>query len=274
MQLKQAFWAAVFGASLATAGSAHAVVIDGINVPAVPDILFTTTVQEGLITAAHQTLQGIGRIDTIAEGLDPATYTYGQGGLYLTYGFTFTSTYVRPAGVNSTGYVEFTGGVADVYLHTSAPNLHTGSTATDYLNATTANGGVLWLGVTPATFATAPGVAPLGPTTTDLEAILPSNSSLTHYSNASGTTFLYATSGAAAGDFHTCSYTGLSVGAAFGCPAGAADMIFSEIFSTGSAGDWQVSGNAFVKAAIPEPLSVSLLGAGLVGLGLLRRPRR
>src|SRR3974390_1646023 len=150
MDLKQAFWATIFGASLlGAAGSAYAgpigpgcptstscVSIDGINVPSVSDILFSSTIQEGLITAANQTLQGVGVINTIAEGLNPATYSYGQGGLWLTFGFTFTSTYVRAPTATSTGIVEFTGGIADVYLHTSQPNLHTGSTAQDYLNAT------------------------------------------------------------------------------------------------------------------------------------------
>jgi len=271
---------------VATWGTAHAdVIVDGIDLPSGATIV-AQVIEEDLITATGQNLVGIGIINSIQQGLSLPTYTYGQGGKYLTFAFTgFTSHYILAPTISSAGYIEFTGGNAEVYEQNSAPNLATctggcGSLTAQAADVANAEAGSLFLGVQAETFATTGTVqAASGPTTTTLEAEIPSNAALNSFSNANGAGIFDVTGGDAGANFNTCSFSvpGASAGTSpANCAAGTVDLTFNEGFSSTASGDFEVSGTANVKAdvqGIPEPASLSLLGAGLLSLGIIRRRR-
>jgi len=275
-KLKSALVATAAGGTMVLAlgtAPASAGTILGINLPN-GGTLVAQVIDENLITATGQTLTGLGIINSITDNSLNTTYTYGQGGKYLTFTFTgFVSSFILPPTAGSAGYVEFAGGAVNAYVENAAPNLATGSQATDL---TDASSGALFLGATPQLFGTNPTVVLAGgPATTDLEAVLPNNSTLYNFTNAFGSAFFDATSGPAAGAFHTCSLSG-DASATVPCPAGLVDMTFTESFNTSVSGDFPVSGTGSLKAnvRVPEPGTLSVFGVGLVMMGTWFRRRQ
>ncbi len=277
--LKRSHWlmgfAMTVGVTALAANPARADVnIDGIDIPT-GAVLVANVIEENLVSSVGDTLTGIGTISSIQQNLH-TTYTYGLNQDYLTFVFTgFKVSYILFPSPTSAGYIEFTGGTANVYLETGAtqPDLTTGSQATDIANASS---GGLFLGTTAELFGTNPTVQlALGPTTTTLEAQLPNNTTLGNFTNAFGSAFLDATSGPAEFNFHTCALVpnpGVTGGT---CPSGEADLSFTESFNSGASGDFPVSGTSSIKAnVIPEPGTVGLLGVALLLLGGLTTWRR
>src|SRR4029077_14185641 len=130
------------GAMLFALGTspAHATIIDGINLP-VGGTLVANVIAETLINGTGQKLSGLGFVSSITDTSLNQTYFYGQGGKYLTIAFNgglpnaFTSSYILPPSPTTSGYIEFTGGNANLYVENSAPCLSSGSQATDIANA-------------------------------------------------------------------------------------------------------------------------------------------
>ena len=137
----------MLGAALALgAGIAHAdLIIDGIDVP-VGAVFSSQNIEETLVNGPGQTLTGVGTITSITANppVGLPTYVYGQGGLFLTLEFTFTSSFVLAPTLTSAGYVEFSSGFAEVCLSTSLPAPNTACPA----------GSTVWLVLAPQTFAT------------------------------------------------------------------------------------------------------------------------
>jgi hypothetical protein len=264
MTLKRTFGAAVAGAALlVAAGGAHAVptaTIDGITVPvgivAGGNQIQSGILDESLITATGQTLTGIGIVNTIRQGLT-STWNDGQNGRELAFFFTgyVASTATFPN-------ITFTGGTAQFWSLPAGTNIGGGaSLAADITTITTTPGAKLFLSVNAA-----PEDA-LGET---LVSQITTGVSLSNFAAGDGNGFLDVTGGDAAGAFATRTFAN-----AFDT-GGLSDLTLTSDFTLGStvpgAG---VSGSATIKAnAVPEPLSVGVLGLGLAALGAIRRRKR
>jgi hypothetical protein len=268
MLRKNLLGAVIIGAAIVGAyGPAYAVptqTIDGITFPIgiVPggNQIQSGLLNETLITGANQTLSGIGYVTSIAAGL---TEVWGNGdnGVELAYVFSgFLSTSVTAPTSTLAGSADFTGGTVSFYVLPFGTPIGTAGTVSGDISAIEA--GTLWLSES----AVAQNAA--GDT---LVSTIPIGSSLSNFSDGFGSTFLDVTGGAAAAAFNTGTFAN-----AFGT-SGFSDQYLTSDFSSGSTvPGFGVSGSATLKAnasAIPEPISLSLLGMSMLGLGLARRRR-
>jgi hypothetical protein len=244
------------GSTAAFAGAT----VDGINLPS--SAYFDSTQSwETLVNPAvgANTLSGVFQVGLISNSQGGAvTYTYGQGGAFLTgafQGFTFDAVTSNPGA----GTLFFTGGSIKYVVNTSNIFTVSSGTATDI--TTDSTGSKTFLTGTPQTI------------------------------NAAGDTLEIVLVG---GDFTTftastaIAYVDLTGGDAF--PSLDTDAIINpfgnqlaDLFFQGSANrsgtggaacgnDFGVCGSNSAKGNIvPEPVTVSVFGAGLVGAAALRR---
>ncbi|HKY19184.1 MAG TPA: PEP-CTERM sorting domain-containing protein [Rhizomicrobium sp.] len=224
-------------------------------------VVTTETSFESLVTKPTDVLNGVFRVSEI-NGISGTTYQYGDAGLYLVGRFTgFTLDTVTPVG--SDFKLAFTGGSLQYYSFGSNPFA----------------GGALTSGA--ATLANqAAALAAIGAGTLELDLvpqlidathtlIITVPTSLTSFTGAStSTVWLDIIGGASAGLFYQDTLTNSST------------LALADVAYQGSANSqncsisprWQVCGsNNATLSVIPEPITLSLFGAGLAGAAVLRR---
>jgi hypothetical protein len=255
----------VFAASLLISGAAFAlpytgptVTVDGITLPVGASFMDTETSYEQLVTTPGQSFAGVFDVASIGEAGYSPTYSYGTNGAYLYGEFTgFTVVSVTPPTSTTAGSVLLTGGQISYYVSPTDSFTENAGTAADL----TADAlGTLFLSATPEAIDNA------GDT---LELTLPAGSTTTSFAQATAVAYLDTTGGAAAYNFSSCSETNSYTGQC-------ADLNFQGTANTvDPTADFAVTGSNDIKATVvPEPLTLSLFGAGLVGAAAMRRRKK
>jgi hypothetical protein len=210
------------------------------------------------VTATGQEFHGVFKVQSISDAAFDNTYSYGQNGYYL-YGVFdgFTSTSVTNPTASTDGQLLFSGGSIRYYVSTS--NVFTIGSGTQAGDLATDSTGTLWLSGTPEV---------IDGSGNTLKITIPAGTSLTNFANATAAALLDVVGGDAAQNFNTNTFFNSATGTN-------ADIEFHGGANSTTAGDFDVSGTNFIKAnTVPEPISISLFGAGLVGAAAFGARRR
>ncbi len=266
MSVRSFLGATVVAASLMASSSAFAdvVTINGIGVPTGSVVIAENEYEA---PPSGGIFQGIGFVTSISDGA--GFETYGLTGtnpppyLYSEFsGFTFQSQ------VGNDFY--FTGGELNYYSFATAQNASLLAQPTVAAAVAQVKSGSLWLNLVPqvlnATGATLVIHAPSG--------------TLQDALNSSAYAYLDVVTGPTAGPanaiFNTCTETdAFATGTA--CPIGRVDFSYNGGAHANPSGStvFPITGTgsltSFVVAQVPEPLTVSLFGAGLIGVYAARR---
>jgi len=259
----------VAAALIGAASSVHAGPtqdIDGVNIPvgvvAGGNQIDSAVLYDTPVTAAGQTALGVGYVTAILSAGGTQVWQNGQNGVELAYTFSYLASSVVAPTATTNGTATFSSGGVQFYTLPAGTQINgVGGIAADIA---VVDGGTLFASTT------APAENPSGAV---LISTLPTGTSLTNFEGGTGQGFLDATGGPAGPDFATATFANPFDG--ISTDPGFSDLIFTSDFSVGAGADFPISGSATVKAnAVPEPLSLGVLGVGLLALGSIRWRRR
>lgn len=224
------------------------------------------SVFEDRVLALGSSLSGIGEITTVQTVPGAiTTWSHGQNGVELTYAFGgYTVEAIVPGLVPGTGTILFSGGNAQFYVDPSQDFTESSGLVADLASATN---GTLWLDVVSHSSTTcgALGITCFsGPSTPITLTSTVNSTTLAGVTAGSGTQEFDVVGGLAGFNFNS---NGLISGADI-----QANFSFSDVGA--SATDFDLFGSVDARGlAIPEPTTLALFGAGLLGLGFIKRRR-
>lgn len=275
MNLRKTLVAAAIGGAVSLPMAASAITIDGITFDegAIFETvdLFEGEVNGGPVLASGQQLIGIGIVNRILRSDNTVLWENGDNGRELTVYFynyiaeDFTTT---PLGAGGIDVITFSGGVVEIYSDDSPDFTAAGTLASTIASATD---GDLWLSMAGSPTGGLGSVSGNAITLTST-GIRTGGNPFTNAFNLAGTGLLDVTGGSAGAYFDTNTF-GCDAGDGEPCPDDADKQFTSSGQLGGLGGAWAFRGTGEVQnfAVIPEPGTLALLGAGLVGIAARRR---
>lgn len=278
MNMRKTLVAAAIGGALSLPMAASAITIDGITFQAGAIFetidLFESNANGGPILAPGDHLIGMGIVNRILAPDNTVLWQNGQNGRELTIYFhdyfaeDFSSTPLGPTG--GLDVITFSGGVVEIYSD-NTPNFS--ATGTLAAGIATATDGDLWLSLAGSPTGGVGGNSG-DPITLTSTGIRLGGSPFSNAFNLTGTGLLDVTGGSTASYFDTNTF-GCDAASGAPCPDDADKSFTSsgQLPVNPGASSWAFRGTGEVQdyAVIPEPGTLALVGAGLMGFVARRR---